>query len=256
MTAAKGFYLPLSLPRTLITDLMELAAAVPTVPVERRLDLGPLLAARAAAAPRPGWTAIFTKAWALVCARRPALRQAFVRWPWPRLYQHSASVASLAVERPYGGGEALFFLHLADPEGRSLADIDWRAKRFRDRPLEQCASVRRQLRLARLPRPLRRLLYAAGLSVGRWRARYFGTFGVSSYGGLGASSLHPLSPLTTTLNFGPIAADGGVDVRVVYDHRVLDGGAVARAMADLEAVLHGEVLTELRYLRDVGRPAA
>jgi hypothetical protein len=28
-----------------------------------------------------------------------------------------------------------------------------------------------------------------------------------------------------------------VDVRVVYDHRVLDGATVARALADLETVL-------------------
>jgi hypothetical protein len=40
-----------------------------------------------------------------------------------------------------------------------------------------------------------------------------------------------------------------VDVRLVYDHRVLDGALIARALADLERVLHHEILVELRYLR-------
>jgi hypothetical protein len=68
---------------------------------------------------------------------------------------------------------------------------------------------------------------------------------------LGASSLHPLSPLTTALNYGVIGADGGVDVRLIYDHRVMDGATVARALQDLERVLNCEIVAELRYLRAV-----
>jgi hypothetical protein len=36
-----------------------------------------------------------------------------------------------------------------------------------------------------------------------------------------------------------------VDVRIVYDHRVLDGATVARALARLEDVLNGEIAAEL-----------
>ena len=32
---------------------------------------------------------------------------------------------------------------------------------------------------------------------------------------------HPLSPLTTTLNYGVIQDNGDVAVRVIYDHRVI-----------------------------------
>jgi pyruvate/2-oxoglutarate dehydrogenase complex dihydrolipoamide acyltransferase (E2) component len=42
-----------------------------------------------------------------------------------------------------------------------------------------------------------------------------------------------------------------VDVRLTYDHRVLDGGTVARALADLERYLTHELLAELRYLEAV-----
>jgi pyruvate/2-oxoglutarate dehydrogenase complex dihydrolipoamide acyltransferase (E2) component len=57
--------------------------------------------------------------------------------------------------------------------------------------------------------------------------------------------------LTTTINYGPIEPDGSVDVRIVYDHRVLDGGTVARALDHLERILGCEILAELRYLQAV-----
>src|SRR5205085_3878235 len=114
-----------------------------------------------------------------------------------------------------------------------------------DRPVEMIGTFRRALRISRLPRPVRRALWWYALnSSGYKRARNLGTFGVSVYSGLGAEGLHPLSPLTTTLNYGVIAEDGTVDVRVVYDHRVLDGATVARALEDLEGILN-HVLPEL-----------
>ncbi len=94
---------------------------------------------------------------------------------------------------------------------------------------------------------MRRLLWWYGLNVGgHKRAKRLGTFGVSVYSGLGAESLHPLSPLTATLNYGVIGADGQVSVRIVYDHRVMDGATVARALGYLETVLNGAILEELR----------
>lgn len=87
---------------------------------------------------------------------------------------------------------------------------------------------------------------AAANSGGYFRSRQFGTYGVSVYSGLGAESLHPLSPLTFVLNYGIIDEQGEVDVRVVYDHRVLDGANVARTLAALEETLNGPILEELR----------
>ena len=48
---------------------------------------------------------------------------------------------------------------------------------------------------------------------------------------------------------GVIGPDGKVDVRLTYDHRVLDGATVARALGELERVLACEILAELRYLQ-------
>lgn len=252
MPQPAGRRLPLSLPRRLICDVVHFARQVPSVPVQRRMHLAPVAAARQAALPRPSWTALFIKAYAFVCAAHPELRRAYLSFPWPHLYEYPDNIASVAIERRFGDEDAVFFAHMRSPEKESLSDIDLWLRLRKERPIEEIGAFRRALMIARLPRPLRRLIWWVGLNAwGRKRARRLGTFGISVYGHLGASSLHPLSPLTTTLNFGAVAEDGTVDVHLIYDHRVLDGTTVARALEDLERVLQCEVLTELRYLRAV-----
>jgi hypothetical protein len=244
--------LRLSLPRRFICDLLHFARQVPTIPVQRRMDLAAVVRARAAAAPRPSWAAIFTKAYGFVSAARPELRRSYLTFPRPHLYEHPTSVASVAIERRVGDEDGVLFGHVNAAEGHSLTELDLRLRAFKEQPLETIGAFRHALRVSSLPRPLRRLAWWFGLNVsGRKRAHFLGTYGVSVYAGLGAASLHPLSPLTTTLNYGVIGADGGVDVRIVYDHRVMDGATVARALQDLERVLNCEIVTELRYLRAV-----
>ena len=76
------------------------------------------------------------------------------------------------------------------------------------------------------------------LNIGRQRGNYFGTFGVSVYSALNAELLHPLSPLTSLLNYGVMSSDGVLDVRIIYDHRVMNGATVARALTRLEEILN------------------
>ena len=115
-------------------------------------------------------------------------------------------------------------------------------------PLRDVTAFRRMLDLARWPTPIRRLIWWLGLNLGRQRGNYFGTFGISVYAALGSESLHPISPLTAVLNTGIIGADGMVAVRIMYDHRVLDGSMVARTLERLEDKLTGPVLEELRAM--------
>jgi hypothetical protein len=252
MSQPKGRNLPLSLPRRFICDLLHAARRVPTVPVQRRLSLAAVVAARQAASPRPSWAAVFTKAYAFVCAARPELRRSYLSFPTPHLYEHPISVASIAVERRIGDEDGVLFGHVNQPDTHGLAELDRRLRAFKELPLDQVGAFRHALRVSALPRPLRRLAWWVGLNVsGRKRAHFLGTYGVSVYAGLGAASLHPLSPLTTTLNYGVIDTNGDVDVRLIYDHRVMDGATVARALQDLERVLQCEIVAELRYLRAV-----
>ncbi len=250
MPQPAGFNLPLSLPRRLICDYLHFARQIPSVPVQRRMRLVEVVAARAAAQPRPSWVAIFTKAYSCVTAAHPPLRRSYLSFPWPHLYEHPISVASIAVERRVGEEDAVLFARLRQPETLSLTELDRSIRRLKQEPIESIAAFRNQLRIARLPRLLRRFVWWFGLNVwGRKRAHYMGTHGITAYAGLGAASLHPLSVLTTVLNYGVVEPDGSLDVRMIYDHRVMDGATVARALADLERVLTDDILVELRCLR-------
>jgi hypothetical protein len=250
MAQPVGRYLPLSLSRRFVCDLVHFARRVPTIPVQRRMQLAPVVAARQAANPKPGWCAIFTKAYAFVCAARPELRRAYLPFPWPRLYEHPLNIASVGIERQLEDEEAIFFTHVRTPEKQGLLQIDAHLRHCKEEPVRNLGLFRRILRVSRLPRPLRRLLWWIALNTsGQRRARVMGTFGISVTAGLGAAALHQLSPLTTALNYGVIEEDGSVDVRLTYDHRVMNGGTVARALADLERVLKCEIVTELRYFQ-------
>lgn len=52
MSRPTGRYIPVSYFRRLVTDLMYFSAKVPSVTIERRMDLAPLVAARQACTPQ------------------------------------------------------------------------------------------------------------------------------------------------------------------------------------------------------------
>jgi hypothetical protein len=246
MDGQAGRSLALSAPRRLICDLLHYARKIPSVPVQRWIDVSKLVAARARLAVRPSWCAIMTRAYALVAARVPPLRRAYMPFPRPYLYEHPCSVASVAIERCYRGEQAVLFAHIQRPEEQDLPRLNEGLRHHQQAPVESIGSYRRALRVSRLPLPLRRMAWRLALSFsGSMRARYLGTFGVSVYSGVGAESLHPLSPLATTLSYGVIGNDGRVPVRVIYDHRVMDGPTVARALLLLQDVLNRDLLAEL-----------
>lgn len=242
-----GHRISLSPARRLMGDLMRASRGVPLIPLERRMQLAPLVAARRASPCRLGWCAIFTKALAVVAASRPELRRAYLTVPWAHLFEHAESVASIAIERRLGGEDAVLFELIRAPDQRTLAELQADIDRAKNDPIETIGAFRRELRLARLPAPLRRLAWSFGLNCsGSERSKNFGTFGVSAIASLGASQLFVRAPLTTSLYYGPFDKSGSLDVRLVFDHRVLDGATVARAMADMEDVLLDEILAEVR----------
>ena len=80
---------------------------------------------------------------------------------------------------------------------------------------------------------------------GAYRADSLARFRRSAAASFGAAGLHVLSPLTTTLNYSTFEPDGSIDVRLTYDHRVLDGAPIARALTAIEETLNGEIRDEL-----------
>jgi hypothetical protein len=232
-----------------MNDLLHFSSRVPLIPMERRMELAELATLRQMLDPRPSWCAVFTRAYAAVAARRPELRRAYLAYPWPRLYEHSENVAAVAVERRLGDEDAVLFATLRRPETQPLPQVDAWLRNCKVAPLSDVSSFRRALRINRYPRPLRRLLWWVGLDwSGKERARNFGTFGVSVTAGQGAAQLALISPCTTTLHYGRFEPDGAIPVRLTFDHRVLDGAAVARILVELEDVLRGQAIAELRAL--------
>src|SRR5262245_8003835 len=250
-----GTYLPLSLPRRLVNDMLHFARRVPTVPVMRSIDVATVRSLRETTTQRPGWCALFLHAYGLVTQRFPELRRAYLSWPRARLYEHPFSIASVAIERVYRGQPGVFFAHIRGPENQPLEALQEFLREYKERPVEDVPIYRRALRVSRFPGPIRRLMWAYGLNwSGPDRARRLGTFGLSTYSSLGAQSMHPISPLTTTLNYGPISDDGKTTVCLVYDHRVMDGATVARALAALDDVFNEELPRELRELAETSVP--
>jgi pyruvate/2-oxoglutarate dehydrogenase complex dihydrolipoamide acyltransferase (E2) component len=248
MHEPKGRYLPLAGPRRFIGDLVHFAHRIPSAPVSRTIDLSALIEPRVRHPSRPSWASVFMKAYALVGHEHPPLRRSLLEFPWPRLYEHPWMNCALAIERTYHGEEGVFVGLFRAPERQSLAQLQKAVNWYKNETLEKVGFYRMALRFSQAPTPIRRLLWWGTLNIsGYKRCKRFGTFGLSSYGSLGAEQLHPISPLTTTLTYGPIdPTTHRVVVKLIYDHRVLDGSFIARRLRDIEDTLNGPILEELR----------
>ena len=171
-----------------------------------------------------------------------------MKLPWPHLYEYPHSNATIIIERDYHGEPGLFSTSIKEPARQSLGDIGQQLEHASTAPVESIKDFRRTMQFARLPRPLRRAFWWICLNFGRQRGNYFGTFGVSVYSALQAESLHPLAPFTTLLNYGIMDGEGALDVRIIYDHRVMNGATVARALGRLEQILNTVIKEEVAAL--------
>lgn len=245
---------PLSRARGCVGDIATLAQRVPLFPVERTMRLECVAEARTAARVRIGWATIFLKAYAEVAAETPALRSWYVGGLRPRIATSSESVAVLAVNRTDEGFDRLWFPRVQAPETRSLDAIQQFVDRCGRDPVEEM--FKRQLELEMLPGPLRRFILRWHMhSRSPKRPGRIGTFSLSTLAGQQAvNRFHP-TLCTTSLSYGPMEPDGRCLVTIIADHRVLDGSAVARALARLEQVLTGSIQDQLRSL-PAARPAA
>ena len=234
--------------RRLMIDFMNSAAGFPSITAERRMRLGPVAEAQRAASRRPPWVAIFAKAYGLVAREFPQLRWAFLKFPWQHFCEYPISVAAIAVERTVGDEPAVFLQQITDPASRPLVELSDLVWRQRSGDVCPSSDLGWYLRFARLPRTVRRVLFWLGLNIDFIRAARFGTFAITTVSSFGASLLNPRAPFTTVLTYGLFSSDDGLDVRIIFDHRVIDGATVARALMRLEEILNGPIAEELRGL--------
>ena len=247
---SKGTCLRLSPARKVVMELMHHARKVPSIPLSRTFNVADLVVARKEAAPPPSWVAIFMRAWSLAARKHPELRRALIPWPWKHLYEHPHSEAAVLIERDWEDEKAVLGAKIRAPEEATLQDLTERIRYFKDAPVLEVSSFRQLLRLGRLPWFILRFAFWQTLYLsGFKRAKRFGTFMISSHGSQDVEQEHPITALTTFLTFGPISENGDVVVRVIYDHNVMDGRSICRAFHELDRVLHGQILVELRDLR-------
>ena len=262
MAKITGRRVPLSLPRRWIADVMHISRGMPVFIAERRLNLAEVITARAILASPPSWAAIFVKAYSLVAADMPELRRSYQPWPWAHLFEADASIASVAVAREFAGEPAVFFGLLNAPERQTLAELATHLHDFKTKPVGDIRPFARLIRYTRYPKPIRRIIWWVGMNLtGRHRAKTIGTFGMTTLSPRDTGLIAVPSPCATTLTYGPIAADGGVEVRLCADHRVLDGLTAAQALDALESHMRGSIASELRAMAPAvptggARPAA
>ena len=244
---AKSHWVKLGANRALVLDTLHFARQVPVFPVEATFDLSEVATLRAQVHRRISWPIIFLKAYAVVARDQAALRQAYVRWPWPHLVESPHSVGMLAIQREHQGTGRLCWGRFLTPENQSLAKLQKRLDRYTTEPVEH--AFERQVLLSRFPGWLRRMLLGWTLNVaGRTRAVRVGTFSLSTLAGQGALNRGHPTFLTTSLTYGPLDEQGRSVVTLLCDHRVLDGVAAAHVLNRLEETIRTQLAAELRTL--------
>lgn len=216
--------------RAIVLDVIRQATKVPSFPVERSVGLAEVATLRAQCTQRISWTALFTRAYGLASRQHAQLRQIYVKWPWPRIYQHPTTTISIAVNRVMStGGERLYFGRVHSPDQRAVSEIQSELDLFQT--AEPAQVFRSQHRGAKLPSWIRRLGWWWRMDIDyRQRARRVGTGSISALAGQGVTNrLHPCM-MTSSFSFGPVDEQGNCLVTLQCDHRVLDGSAAARAL--------------------------
>jgi hypothetical protein len=239
----RGKYKSINLARKLVIDLMHVS--VPLVVVKRTMKLDRLVQARAKLSVRPGWTPIVAKAFCLVAREEPWLRTFYLPWPWPHFYELPRSVVMAAIIRDSFDKEVPILLKIGSADEMPLTEVEAALQRGKNAPLDQVPALKRIFKIMRLPLPLRRLVWAFGLNIGRQRANNFGTISITSIASLGSETVVANTPGPSLISYGMVRSDNTMELLFHWDHRIFDGIVAARALQKLEDVMNGEITDEL-----------
>ncbi len=218
---------------------------VPFVSLIRTLDVSRLAEAREMSPVRIGWAAIFTKAFSIVARDEPVLRTLYLKWPRPHFYELPRSVGMVAVARRDFGEDCILPQRISTADRLTLAQIDADIRHAQTAPIAEVPPFRKMMRVTLLPWPLRRLIWSFGLNIGRQRANYFGSFGITSVSAFGPGELHAISPGPYVLTYGALTPDRTLDVMIRWDHRITDAAKIASVLSQLQLVLNTVLVDEL-----------
>jgi hypothetical protein len=233
--------------RQTVLEILRHSQRIPSFPILRHMNLADLAHVRSACSARIGWTTLFGRAYAQVCQSMPELIDLFVSYPTKHLYRHPHSVASISIHRKdQNGNNRLIWGRWGNPESTGLVELQKQLDVFCQAPMSE--AYREGLILERSPAFARRFVWWCTMNCsGRKRAKHVGTFSISSLGGMGALNLHHPLMTSSSLAFGPLDANGKMDVVLICDHRVIDGILAAEALASLERMLCTTICEELSH---------
>jgi hypothetical protein len=196
-------------------------------------------------------SAIMVKAYALTADAFPELRQVYLKYPVPHVYEYPESFANVTVERVVDGEHMVLGRLIRNPSALPLTEITRILKHASTAPLNEIKEFAMALRVARLPLLVRRTLWWLMLNIGRKRANFLGTFGMSGMPLRDFEALYSPTSWTTIVaySFGMLDRDDALVVALGFDHRIIDGAQSGRILAKLEAVLRGAIVKELRAER-------
>src|SRR6202012_2416410 len=141
---------------------------------------------------------------------------------------------------------------LDNPQDMPLMELHQHLKWLKTAPVESIPTFNRMIRGNIVPYPFRWMVWWWFYSFsGPRRAHFIGTYAING------GTRFPIRPVTTTgaigttFYFGPFHEDGSTDFCLTFDHRVMDGGEVVRALDQLQEVMNTEILAELKALKSV-----
>ncbi len=249
--AQAGRRIRLSPTRKFVVEYLRYSAKVPSQPLMRICDFERVAELRKNSSVRIGWSAIFIKAFALMASRDPQLGRCFMSWPRHHLYEHPHQGCRIAVNRTLDGEECLFFYRIERPEDLSLVEIQKLIDHAQNAPVEEFPLFSRYQTFGRMPSLLRRIVWWLSMNTsGSWRASLTGTFGLTTVAALGSTSVHPPTLGNIVLTSGALTSEGTMRVTFVYDHRVHDGGTIAKAIKEFENVINTEILNDVNAYQE------
>jgi hypothetical protein len=233
--------------RRLTLDVLHFHKQSATCAHDRLFDLSLLVDLRHQLPVRISWSLMFVKAFGIVAAKSPVLRQTYQHWPWPHIFQHMKNVAMMATHRIHDDEAWVFWSRFEQPELQSLVDLQERLNRYQTEPVKKI--FRQQWQLSGLPTFLRRSLWWWTFNIAASkRAHRAGTFFLTTLAAKGVEIQDPPAFLTTNLTYGPMDERNRCRVTMSYDHRLMDGSFVADCLLQLEQVLNTTIADELRSL--------
>lgn len=235
--------------RRLVDDVVTLAQKFPSAGLSGEFDAPQVHEIRRISRPRISWNVLYMKAYAEVAAETPELRQCYVRFPRPHLYQHHDVVCMLTLSRKHEGQERLFFARFNNPQEDGLDELQQRYDYLRQAPVEEIKQFRHQIRFASMPRFLRRCGWWVMFNL--WpakRSSHIGTMAMSLSGYKGSFGTRHLGPLTSILGTDPVPRKGKSHLTLTFDHRVLDGVPATRILNQIQKRLTTTVAEELAKL--------